>query len=119
MIIDAHIHIDQYGDSFKSHKERLDNLKILLKKAKVNKAILIQDIEAKGNPLTTKEILDLIKKEKNIYVVGAVKITHHAKKDLQELEQNLKEKKIIGIKLYPGYEPFYPKDKRCDPIYDL
>ena len=23
------------------------------------------------------------------------------------------------MKIYPGYEPFYPNDKKFDPLYDL
>ena len=27
--------------------------------------------------------------------------------------------KIVGIKLYPGYDPIYPNDKRLYPVYDF
>ncbi len=35
---------------------------------------------------------------------------------LLRLEQ---EERLYGIKLYPGYRPFYPHDRRLDPVYEL
>lgn len=36
-----------------------------------------------------------------------------------KLEQLLLEDKIVGIKLYPGYQFIYPNDKKLDEIYEL
>lgn len=35
------------------------------------------------------------------------------------VEQNLKRKNCVGIKLYPGYSPFYVTDACYDPFYEL
>ena len=41
------------------------------------------------------------------------------KRDLREIGNFLKDGMSKGIKLYPGYEPFYPNDRRCQVLYDL
>jgi len=38
---------------------------------------------------------------------------------LRELSDFLKAGLVKGLKLYPGYEPFYPHDSRCRVPYDL
>jgi uncharacterized protein len=55
----------------------------------------------------------------NIFVVAGVSITHYRERDLREISDFLKEGLVLGLKLYPGYEPFYPYDARCRVIYDL
>ena len=118
MVIDTHVHIDEYTEKFHSPQERLQHLKQLMKESKVEKALIIQEIEATYKPLSANQILTLIKKEKNLFLIATLNIKY-TKKEYQEIEQLLKTKKVKGIKLYPGYESFYPTDKRCDLIYDL
>jgi len=42
-----------------------------------------------------------------------------AKTSCDLVEQHLKRNSCAGIKLYPGYSPFYVSDRRFEPIYDL
>ncbi|MBU0471334.1 MAG: amidohydrolase family protein [Nanoarchaeota archaeon] len=119
MIIDTHTHIDIYQGEIISPEKRLENLKRDMKEAGVNKAIILTDIEAKSKVLKEEEISSLIEKEKDIFLAGTIKVTNYTQKDLDKLDRLLREKKIIAIKLYPGYEEFYPYEKKCDKIYNL
>lgn len=119
MIIDSHTHLETFEGKYIKPKQRLLDLKKSMKKAKVGKAIILQDIKAKFPVLSAEQILELIKNEKNLFLVGTISILRHTKKDIKKLDNLIEEKSIIGIKLYPGYESFYPFDKRCDSIYDL
>ena len=45
-------------------------------------------------------------------------------KDIQEQLNNITDylkitNKIVGLKLYPGYQHFYPTDTVCEPIYEF
>ncbi len=119
MIIDCHVHLDRYGEGPFEPKERLAALKETMAAAKVSRAIILQDIEAPQKPLIADEIIELIKGENQFSVVGTIKLANPATSILAHLEKLLRKKRIIGIKLYTGYEPISPTDKRCEPVYDL
>lgn len=117
MIIDSHVHLDVYTTKFIGLKERIADLKKIMKDNQISKSIILADAESKLTSM--KELVLALNNEKDLLLVGTIKISNYNQKDLEEIETLLKEKKIIGIKLYPGYEPFYPADSRCDKIYDL
>ncbi len=117
MIIDSHVHLEVYTNSIIPPEKRVSNLKEIMKKTGISKSIILTDLE--DNRLSSEEILNLIKNEPDLLLVGAAKITNYSNKDIKKLRKLLINKKIIGIKLYPGYEDFYPNDKRCDKVYDL
>ncbi len=117
MIIDSHVHLDVYTDKMISPAKRISNLKEIMKKSKISKSIVLSDIE--HNSLPIDDLLVLLKNEKDIFLVGGIKVTNISDKDIKKLRELIINKKIIGIKLYPGYEEFYPNDSRCNKVYDL
>lgn len=120
MIIDAHTHLEiSPDDSHPNLEQRVKDLKRFMKEAGISKAVIITLAPFFKNVLNHTQMLDLISKEKDLYLVGTISITQGKKKDLQELDYLLKQKKIVAIKLYLGYEAFLPMDKKCFPIYDL
>jgi hypothetical protein len=38
---------------------------------------------------------------------------------LAEVREFIQEGSVRGMKLYPGYEPFYPSDPKLEPVYQL
>jgi len=120
MIIDAHIHLEISPESIKKDvPQRIRDLKLFMKQAGISKALIFALAPCFKNILSHTQILSLIEKEEGLYLVGTFSITQGKNKDLQELEHLLKQKKIVGIKLYKGYEAFLPLDKRCLPVYEL
>ena len=117
MIIDSHVHLDVYTDKIISPVKRISNLKEIMKKSKISKSIVLNDIE--DNSLSIDDLLVLLKNEKDIFLVGGVRVTNISDKDIKKLRELILNKKIIGIKLYPGYEEFYPNDLRCNKIWLL
>lgn len=122
MIIDVHAHIgllpnSQFAESYEK------NLKFLLsemKGAKIDHAFIIAGFKKKsGFNIATKNLIRLIAGHKNLHVIGSIDIFDYGKKDLEELDGYLKKGEIIGIKLYTGYQHFYPADKKCEPVYRL
>jgi hypothetical protein len=122
MIIDCHTHIDDVTRTGKKPQQRL---KLLLKTMKDNKtdmAFILADIPLAGSTgfLTNEEILQLIEPHRQLKLVGKVPL-HSAKSKpyLKRLERHIDAGRVIGIKLYPGYEAFYAHDKRYDRTFDL
>jgi predicted TIM-barrel fold metal-dependent hydrolase len=120
MIIDAHLHLELAPDRERPRiEERVSDLKKFMREAGISKALIFALSPIFDNVWTHKQILTLIEKEKGLHLVGTFSITQGKKRDLQELDFLLKQKKIVAIKLYKGYEAFHPLDKRCLPIYEL
>src|SRR3989338_5508920 len=122
MIIDAHAHIDEMLNSkfTKDFKKNLDFLMDEMKDSGVDHALILADYyEDESRTSSTKILIKLTAGISNTSVVGSIDILNHKESDLGELEQWLKDKSIVGVKLYTGYQHFYPNDERCGPIYKL
>ncbi len=121
MKIDAHTHIGKLPNSLytESHEK---NLGLILKEAKesgVDALIMIAGMEKEdGRNPTTESLINLISNHKNVHAVAGINIDYE-KAYLDRLENWLKERKIVGVKFYTGYQHFYPSDERCLPIYQL
>lgn len=122
MIIDSHVHIAKTPETLqKTLPSVLKSLLVEMKNSRTDHALVIASIadEDKDYFPDTKQILTLTKDVKNLSVIGAISIPDFTKADLQVLEEWLRKKIIVGVKLYPGYQYFYPSDAVCHPIYKL
>ena len=122
MIIDAHVHAYT--------KERINELLLSMKKNKIEKSIILYwPGVAKNRPQPKpffqsppfKDVLERIKKYKNLFLAGSIRITDTETFDdyFKELENAIVNKNIVAVKLYLGYEHFFANDSRCDKIYEL
>jgi predicted TIM-barrel fold metal-dependent hydrolase len=68
---------------------------------------------------STSKVVEAIAGRKNLGVVVGISYLNFKQSDLQEINEYLKDGLIKGLKLYPGYEPFYPYDNRLKVIYDM
>lgn len=122
MIIDTHTHIGNFSDRANS-KERKTQLEKLLKETQdTNVSHLIVIAGFQENDLwsgTTEEIIEVTRTFSNISVVGSIDVLKYTQTQLQQLEQWLQEKTIVGVKIYTGYQHMYPNNERCQPIYTL
>lgn len=121
MIIDSHTHIGKLPNSLFSegYKENLDLILKEAKENKVEKLVVIAGLEKEdGFNISTKNLIGLISSHNNVYAVAGVNIDYD-KEYLAELEEWVKEKKVVGVKFYTGYQHFYPNDEKCVPIYKL
>jgi uncharacterized protein len=104
MIIDTHTHI--YNE--KTYRE------YLAKTEKVEKIITLAWYED-----NLEEVLSFADKKDNLYLVGMVDMEKDINSQLVKLRKLFQENKIIGLKLYPGYQYFYPSDKKVYPVAEL
>jgi predicted TIM-barrel fold metal-dependent hydrolase len=119
MIIDCHLHLP----SLKKEKT-LENSKAKLltelSRSKIDYAILIPDNTPKSEIGTLDEVLQLVKDNKQLYVMGTIDIQ---KRDYlsqtQKLDQLFQAGRIVAVKIFPGHDPIYPTDKRLLSIYEL
>jgi predicted TIM-barrel fold metal-dependent hydrolase len=64
-------------------------------------------------------VIDAIGEASDLGVVAGISYLNYRERDLRALADDLEAGRVKGLKLYPGYEPFYPHDRRLRVVYDL
>jgi len=105
MIIDAHTHIYN-EDSYKHYFTKA--------KGRISKAIVMSWWK-----LELEELIKFANQRDNLYIIGNIDMNSDINKQLEKQNRLFQEKKIFGIKLYPGYQYFYPSDEKVYPIAEL
>lgn len=120
MIIDCHVHLNNYHEQVEvSLTESLAKLQDAMAEANVHHALVLTSYLVSPNRPSTAQVVDAIAKVNNLSVVAGISFRHYKEKDLRELADMLKAGLVKGLKLYPGYEPFYPHDNRLKVVYEL
>jgi predicted TIM-barrel fold metal-dependent hydrolase len=117
-IIDAHLHLNKKSveTDFSAAIERLNTT---LDNNGVHQAAIIADDIKNGDCIDTWELLKYPELKKRYYLIGSPNILDMQAGDWQFFADNLKNKNLIALKLFPGHEPFVATDKRCNKVYQL
>ena len=86
---------------------------------KVDYALVLTSYKVNEHRPSTKQVVEAISGRKNLGVVAGISYLNFKQSDLQEINEYLAAGLIKGLKLYPGYEPFYPGDIRLKVVYDM
>lgn len=118
MIIDAHSHLPSIKDVLTFEKAK-KKLLLDMKKNKIDYSIIIPD-NLHNSPIGDLDIcLNLIKNEKNLFLLGTIDIQIERSEWVNKLDFLFKTKEIKGIKIFPGHDLIYPTDKRLLCVYDV
>jgi len=127
-IIDCHVHLNNYDGLNKTEnkvlslQERLDALLENMNNNNIFYSILLSSYKVDENRPSTSQLIDIVKENHYIDRIGVVAgftIDNHTYEDLKNYRQWLKDDIIKGIKLYCGYEHYYPSDERYQVVYDM
>lgn len=128
-IIDCHVHLNKYdkigslSKRFTSLENRLDALVQSMDNNHVDYSIVISSYRVDANRPSTSQIIDIVGKNENIRnkigIVTGFTIDNHTEEDLKQYRIWLKDRLIKGVKLYCGYEHYYPYDKRYQKVYNI
>jgi uncharacterized protein len=120
VIIDCHVHLNRYEDEEPAElRDRYQLLREEMAHHDVAYAIVLSSFKVNERRPSVDEILDVVGDDPAIGVVAGVSYSNYRAADLAHLRELLKRKRIIGLKLYPGYEPFYVHDPRLRVVYEL
>jgi len=118
MIIDAHIHLPVVSES-RTYEQAKALLIEDMKKDGVDYAILIPDNLPNSAIGDMPTCLGLVKDTPELFLMGTIDVQTQGRAWLEELERLLSERRIVGMKIFPGHEPVYPTDLRLFPVYEL
>ena len=120
MIIDCHIHINQYElmKKVSSLEERLNMLQTEMMSNNVDYALILSSYIVNEERPSTWQIIQAIKKYDNLGVVAGFSLDNHTDEDLKNYRKWIKDGLVKGLKIYAGYEHYYPYDERYQKVYD-
>ena len=118
MLIDAHLHLPVL-EGFHTYLRAKEKLLADLRRSQVDYAILIPDNQP-GSPIgDVPACLELVKDAPQLFLLGTINLETQGEAWIRELERLAAEKRIVGMKIFPGHDPIYPTDPRLEPVYDL
>ena len=120
MIIDCHVHLNNYHEQVAhSLDDSLERLRAVMAEAEVTYALVLTSYLVSPHRPSTAEVVKAIEGIPELGVVAGISFRTYKQRDLRELADYLTAGLVKGLKLYPGYEPFYPHDPRLKVVYDL
>lgn len=120
MIIDCHVHLNNYHEQEAVALDTsLARLRGDMAAAGIDYALVLTSYLVSPHRPSTAQVVDAVARIPSLGVVAGISYTNYRQRDLHELSDYLKQGLVKGLKLYPGYEPFYPHDKRVRVVYDL
>jgi len=120
MIIDCHTHLNNYHEEKASSLPGcIENLLGEMNRSGVDYALVLTSYKVNEHRPSTKQVVEAVAQQPRLGVVAGISYLNYRQSDLRELSEYLEEGLIKGLKLYPGYEPFYPWDPRVRVVYEL
>jgi len=121
VLIDAHVHLNNYHEE--SRQPTIENLRSLFAKMdewRVDHAVVITSYKHDVDRPSVEEILDVAEESPRITLVEGLRWrSEENRTDLYALEGRIREGRVKGIKLYPGYEPYGITDPSLESVFRL
>lgn len=120
MIIDVHTHLNNYHeDKVLPLQVSLDRLLGVMEENKVDYSLVLTSYKVNEHRPSVKQVVEATRNIPRLGTVAGISYLNYKERDLREMADFLRSGEIKAFKLYPGYEPFYPHDKRLQVIYEL
>jgi uncharacterized protein len=120
MILDCHTHINNYSDeSVDATEKTFEQLQASMRRNRIDAAMILTSYKVNPGRPSTRRVVELTKDMRHLYVVAGISYLDFHLNYLVELRDYLLDGTVRGLKLYPGYEPFYPNDETLRPVYEL
>jgi predicted TIM-barrel fold metal-dependent hydrolase len=120
LIIDCHLHLNRYEDDEPATLQgRYELLRSEMDTHGIDYALVLSSYLVNDRRPSVDQILEVVEDDPRLGVVAGVSYLNYRAADLAHLRELLAAKRIRGLKLYPGYEPFFVSDGRMRVVYEL
>jgi len=120
MIVDCHVHLNHYEDeAVFALDHSLELLQRAMRRNRVDLALVLTSYTVSPGRPSTRQIVERIRDIPNLSVVAGLDYFSFGAEQLVELADYVRDGKVRGLKLYPGYQPFYPSDPLWKPAYEF
>ncbi|MEK7542172.1 MAG: amidohydrolase family protein [Patescibacteria group bacterium] len=117
MIIDSHTHIGEFGGKHWAPEQLIQSMD----EAGIDISLLIANFFGKkgSEGVSTKEVIEVCKKFPRLKAIGNVDYSQVSEQQIEQLQDAIEKKLIVGVKFFLGYELFYPNDVKLHPLYEF
>jgi len=120
MIIDCHTHVNHYEDeTVEALPGMLDKLQLTMRRNRVDAALILTSYKVVPGRPSTRAVVEATRHLPNLHVIAGISWSTFSQADVDDLKALLDTGALKGLKIYPGYEPFYPADRKLAPAYEL
>ena len=120
MLIDCHVHLNNYhSGQIVPTAEHCKELFAKMDERGVDHAVVLTSYRVSADRPGVEEVLSILEENPRVTVVEGLRWRGENRTDLFAMEERIRDGHVRGIKLYPGYEPFYPADPVLEPVYQL
>jgi len=119
-IIDSHVHLSKLDREDARFADIRDALLESMRQIGTAYSFVLADSEPDTPVSDLETTLALVRDHPKIPMLGSISpFAEDRVAILARLDGLATTREIIGVKLYPGFEEFYPDDERCHAIYEL
>jgi len=120
MIIDCHVHLNNYDEDRVSTLDRcVEKLELTMRRNRVDQALILTSYTVTPGRPSTHSVVEAVRDRKSLSVIAGLDYTTFTPDHLVELADYVQAGMVRGLKLYPGYQPFYPNDPKWTPAYEF
>lgn len=120
MIIDCHVHLNNYEvNDVPTLDACLDKLEREMRRNRIDQALVLTSYTVTPGRPSTRTVVQAVRDKPYLTVIHGLDYTTFEPGDLAEIREYVQSGKVRGLKLYPGYQPFYPLDPKWTPAYEF
>ncbi|HEX2076125.1 MAG TPA: amidohydrolase family protein [Longimicrobium sp.] len=120
MIIDCHTHLNRYTpDEPPTLAARHAALRAQMDAHGIGHAMVLTSYTGNEERSTVEEVLAQIEGDPRLHVVAGIDVPNLGAEQLDGVRGHLQAGRVVGLKLYPGYQPFRLSDPALRPVYEL
>lgn len=120
MIIDCHVHLNNYEEDGVPTLDRcLERLEREMRRNRIDQALVLTSYTVTPGRPSTRAVVEAVRDKPYLTVVAGLDYTTFRPDELGEIGEFVQAGKVRGLKLYPGYQPFYPLDPKWTPAYEF
>jgi len=120
MLIDCHVHLNNYHES--TRRPTTENAKALFEEMSaqgVDHAVVITSYKVDLDRPSTEELIEVLANDPRVTVVEGLRWRGDARTDLFHLEERIRDERVRGIKLYPGYDRYAINDPSLESVFRI
>jgi hypothetical protein len=118
VIIDCHTHLNHYTDETADDLAGcLQRMQQAMRRNRVDVSLVLTSYKISPGRPSARTVVEATRHLPNIHVVAGVSWRTLVDEHIEDWRQLLQAGELKGLKLYPGYEPFYPADVKLAPVY--
>jgi predicted TIM-barrel fold metal-dependent hydrolase len=119
-LIDCHVHLNNYHES--TRRPTTENVKDLFAKMAehgVEHAVVITSYKVDFDRPSAEEVLEVLASDPRTTVVEGLRWRGEKRTDLFTLEERIRDGRVRGIKLYPGYDQYPINDPSLESVFRI